>query len=75
MRVKKKPLLIRVGEACYGDCWKSALARDLRVTDRTMRRWASDGKPPPHRWQLIMNVVGEKNRRLVELIGEIRVEE
>lgn len=38
-------LLRRVGEALYGPSWQSALARDLGVNDRTMRRWAVDGAP------------------------------
>lgn len=34
-------LLRESGEALYGARWQSELARDLRVTDRTMRRWAN----------------------------------
>lgn len=31
--------LRRTGEALYGSLWQSALARDLGITDRSMRRW------------------------------------
>jgi rRNA-processing protein FCF1 len=34
-------LLREVGEALYGARWQSELARELDVTDRTMRRWAA----------------------------------
>lgn len=34
-------LLRECGEALYGPLWQSALARDLAVSDRTMRRWAA----------------------------------
>ena len=34
-------LLAECGEALYGPQWQSALARDLGVSDRTMRRWAA----------------------------------
>lgn len=34
-------LLRDAGEALYGPRWQSALARDLGVTDRTVRRWAA----------------------------------
>jgi hypothetical protein len=34
-------LLVECGEALYGERWQSALARDLGVSDRTMRRWAA----------------------------------
>ena len=34
-------LLHECGQALYGQLWQSALARDLGVSDRTMRRWAA----------------------------------
>lgn len=34
-------LLIEAGEALYGPRWQTDLARDLHVSDRTMRRWAA----------------------------------
>ncbi len=32
-------LLEETGEALYGPRWQTELARDLGVTDRTVRRW------------------------------------
>jgi len=40
-------LLERVGNALYGQQWQSALARDLGVSDRTMRRWVAGDTEPP----------------------------
>jgi len=40
-------LLIACGEALYGPQWQSALARDLGVSDRTMRRWVAGDQPVP----------------------------
>lgn len=34
-------LLVETGEALYGPQWQSALARDLGVADRTVRRWVA----------------------------------
>lgn len=34
-------LLVEAGEALYGPRWQSELARDLQVSDRTMRRWVA----------------------------------
>jgi DNA-binding transcriptional regulator YdaS (Cro superfamily) len=34
-------LLIDAGEALYGPRWQCELARQLGVSDRTMRRWAA----------------------------------
>ena len=42
------PDLLRLaGEALYGPRWQTALAGDLGVTDRTMRRWAGGQPMPP----------------------------
>ncbi len=34
-------LLREAGEALYGLRWQSDLGRDLRVSDRTVRRWSA----------------------------------
>lgn len=41
-------LLKDAGEALYGPRWQSDIARDLKVSDRTVRRWATgaDDLPP-----------------------------
>lgn len=40
-------LLVEAGEALYGPRWQSELARDLDVSDRTMRRWVADTSSVP----------------------------
>jgi hypothetical protein len=42
-------LLKRTGEALYGPRWQSDLARDLNVTDRTVRRWVEGTSNVPDR--------------------------
>jgi hypothetical protein len=37
----------RLGEAVYGAGWQTKLSRDIRVTDRTVRRWASGERDAP----------------------------
>ena len=39
--------LASVGRAVYGERWQTALARDLRVSDRTIRRWSVGNSPIP----------------------------
>ena len=39
--------IIQIGEALYGPLFQSALARDLGVSDRTMRRWVAGTHEPP----------------------------
>ena len=40
-------LLVECGEALYGPRWQSEMARDLGVSDRTMRRWVADTSAVP----------------------------
>jgi hypothetical protein len=40
-------LLKRCGEALYGPRWQSELARDLDVSDRTVRRWVAGSDDVP----------------------------
>jgi hypothetical protein len=41
-------LLREAGKALYGPRWQSDLARDLGVSDRTVRRWdANQNEIPP----------------------------
>lgn len=42
------PLLLRqIGEALWGLSWQSAMARELGVADRTVRRWAASERAIP----------------------------
>lgn len=47
--VVTKELLAAVGEAIHGHQWQCALARDLSVADRTMRRWSNGDSSIPDR--------------------------
>ena len=42
-----RQLLIDTGSALYGARWQSALADDLRVDRRTIRRWATGSHDVP----------------------------
>jgi hypothetical protein len=49
-RHERREALRRIGQALYGDDWVSPLARDLKISPRTMQRWASgarDEAPSP----------------------------
>lgn len=46
------PFLKRVGVALYGSLWQSELARDLRLTDRTIRRWLTHESEIPQQYVL-----------------------
>lgn len=40
-------LLVESGEALYGPRWQAELARDLCVSDRTIRRWVAGTSDVP----------------------------
>lgn len=40
-------LLVEAGEALYGARWQSDIARDLGVSDRTVRRWVAGTSEVP----------------------------
>jgi hypothetical protein len=42
-------LLSDVGEALYGPRWQCDLARDLDISDRTIRRWVAGSHDIPQR--------------------------
>jgi hypothetical protein len=54
-------LLTEIGQALYGDRWQTSLANDLRVADRTKRRWVSGASPiPPGIWAEIDEILAER---------------
>ena len=40
-------LLVECGEALFGPRWQSELARELAVSDRTVRRWVAGTSEVP----------------------------
>ena len=47
-----------VGRALYGNFWQAEMSRALKVSDRTIRHWASGARPVPP------NVKAELNHEL-----------
>jgi hypothetical protein len=44
----KKAIIIKAGEALYGERWQTSLARDLGLSDgRRIRQWLSGDRPIP----------------------------
>ena len=59
-------VIARVGRALYGAQWKSPLARELGVHERSLRRWAAGEARPPA--DLLLRL----NRIISERIDELR---
>lgn len=67
-------LLKDTGEALYGPRWQSDLARDLSISDRTMRRWAAgaDDVPPGAALDLL-RLCEERAAMIDDVIGRLKV--
>ena len=60
--------LSAAGRALYGQLWQSALARDLGVNDRTMRRWAAGQEPPKTVWVDIRSLLASRRDQIRETL-------
>jgi hypothetical protein len=65
-------LLHECGEALYGPQWQSAIARDLGVTDRTVRRWAAGGDVPDGVYLDLLRLTQERAQRLDSLAPRLK---
>ncbi len=68
-------ILRKVGETLYGARWQAPLARDLGVTDRTIRNWAGGQGCPadvPTRLLPILRRRGESMTHLILTIENSR---
>jgi hypothetical protein len=63
--MKDTQLLSQVGEALYGAHWQSALASEIAVSDRSMRRWANGADPIP--WGVWFDVYRRLEERALTL--------
>lgn len=73
MDIEHRNLLQRAGETLYGPRWQSELAREIDVSDRTMRRWVAE----PHTisngvWTDIMMLLDVRSGELEQVADAIR---
>ena len=63
-------LLMRCGQALYGPRWQSEIARDLKVADRTVRRWVDGSSDVPDGVYLeLLSLCTERAADLDDLIA------
>lgn len=61
--MENQPLIVAVGSALFGSRWQSELARELEVSDRTVRRWAAgEFEPPPGVYAQLLEMLRERRR-------------
>lgn len=60
------------GRVLYGKRWQSALARDLKVSDRTVRRWVRGDSPiPEHAQRDLLLALQERYAALREALSDM----
>jgi len=65
-------LLETIGQTLHGQQWQSALARDLDVADRTVRRWlAGESAVPPGALKELRELCLKRSAELAELAARI----
>ncbi|ACL58384.1 hypothetical protein [Methylobacterium nodulans] len=66
-------LLKDTGEALYGPRWQTDLSHDLKVSDRTMRRWAAESADlPPSVTDDLVQLCEERIVRLQYLVERLK---
>jgi transposase-like protein len=63
-------LLVEAGEALYGQQWQSALARDVGVADRTVRRWVAGTSEVPAGLYVDLLRLTQERAALLDSLGE-----
>lgn len=65
-------LLREAGEVLYGPRWQSDLARDLKVTDRTVRRWVAGADVPAGVWVEIRELLKARGAAIAAVRRKLR---
>ena len=64
-------LLKLAGEALYGRQWQTPLSRDLGVSDRTIRNWATGGGTPADLSSRLLSLLRARGDQLENVIALI----
>jgi hypothetical protein len=71
---KDRLLLRQIGVFFHGEGWQALLARDLRVSERTMRRWVAGTEEIPRGvWRDLSSHLEIYNRTLESLVAEVKL--
>lgn len=67
-----RTLLAAIGEALYGQSWKTELAGDLKVDDRSLRRWIQTGDVPVGVWRDLIVLLTDRREVIDSLLTAVR---
>lgn len=70
----KKDVLIKSGQALYGERWQTDLARDLGLSDgRRIRQWLSGDRPIPEGvWNDIAKLLADRKVVIDEALSGLK---
>ena len=63
-------LLHSIGNALYGPRWQPELARDLGVSDRTVRRWSAGEHQVPDGIWWDLGIMMDDRRKVLQILLE-----
>lgn len=67
------PTLSEIGEALYGPRWQSDLARDLKVSIRSVQRWGAGEWPVPDGvWDELRQIAKVRGAALREIAKRLK---
>lgn len=66
-----RPLIVAIGLALWGTRWQSDMARDLGVSDRTVRRWVAGDHVPPGIYADLAEIARERRTDIDALLWEM----
>lgn len=64
-------LLMRCGQALYGSHWQADLARDLEVSDRTVRRWVAGDDVPEGVYLDLLQICSRRVSQIADLMAAL----
>ena len=62
-----RTLLFEIGEALYGQNWKTQVAGELSIDDRSLRRWIQSGEVPPGVWCELRTLLARRKAAITKL--------
>lgn len=65
-------LLAAIGEALYGERWKTELANDLKIDDRSLRRWIQTSEIPQGMWRELAELLEARRVDIDCLLPQVR---
>jgi hypothetical protein len=72
LKMDDRTLLAAIGEALYRQSWKTELAGDLNVDDRSLRRWIQTGEVPEGVWRDLIVLLADRRGVIDSLLIAVR---